>query len=62
MNRIPPEPPSKDEIERIRKLYADFEDAPDQLTTVALVVSIPRLLARIEHLENLLRQWEWVRG
>lgn len=57
MNRIPPEPPSKDEIERIRKLYADFEDEPDQLTTVALVVSIPQLLARIEHLENLLRQW-----
>ena len=51
-----PEPPSRDEIARIAKLYADFEDAPDQLTTVALVVSIPRLLARIAHLEDLLRQ------
>lgn len=56
MERMRPEPPTKDECERIRKLYADFEDAPDQLTTVALVVSIPRLLARIEHLEELLRK------
>lgn len=51
-----PEPPTRDEIGRLAELYRQFEDAPDQLTTVALVVSIPRLLARIEHLEDLLRK------
>ena len=49
------EPPSRDEVERVLKLCRQWEDAPDQLTTAALVVTIPRLLARIERLEELLR-------
>ena len=48
--------PSRDEIDRIRRLYAEWEEGPDDLTTAALVVSIPRLLARIEWIEQLLRQ------
>lgn len=50
------EPPLPAEIERVRKLYQDYQSAPDQLTQAALLFSIPRLLARIERLEELLRQ------
>ena len=48
--------PSRDEIDRIRRLYTEWEEAPDDLTTAALVASIPRLLTRIEWVEQLLRQ------
>lgn len=51
-----PEPPLPAEIERVRKLYQDYEAAPDHLTQAALIFSIPRLVARIERLEELLRQ------
>lgn len=56
VSRPRPEPPLAAEIERVRKLYQDYEAAPDQLTQAALLFSIPRLLARIERLEELLRQ------
>ena len=50
------EPPSRDEIDRVRKLYESWlADGADPLTTCALVWQIPRLLARIERLEELLR-------
>lgn len=48
------DPPTRDEIERVRKLYDQWIDDPDHLTSSALVWQIPRLLARIEHLEALL--------
>jgi len=51
-----PEPPTKDEIARIRKLYAEFQEAPDQLTQTALMFSIPRLLARIDWLQAALTE------
>ena len=50
------EPPSRDECERVRTLYeAWLIDGADPLTTCALVWQIPRLLARIARLEELLR-------
>ena len=48
--------PSREEIDRIRRLHTEWEESPDNLTTAALVASIPRLIARIEWLEQLLRQ------
>lgn len=51
-----PEPPLPAEIERVRKLYEDYESTPDQLTQAALLFSIPRLLARIDWLEEVLRR------
>lgn len=49
--------PTREEVERVRKLWESWQRGEvDPMTSAALVWQVGRLLARIEHLEGLLAE------
>lgn len=49
--------PTREEVERVRKLWEQWQAGEtDWMTAAALVWQVGRLLARIEHLEGLLAE------
>ena len=55
----PPQPPTREEVARIETTWREYQDGGDRtdpLLVSALVFSVPRLLARIRYLEEIVKE------